>query len=59
MPAKTITSLKREVEKAEKEGLIIIKIEGLSFNVRYARYLLRYFEAKGIPDSTRLSEVLE
>jgi len=56
---KTVSNLRHEIERAESEGRLFIDIEGCSSNVRYARYLLRYFEAKGIPDSTRLSEVLE
>lgn len=56
---KTVSNLRREVERAESEGRLFVDIEGCSSNVRYARYLLRYFDAKGIPDSTRLSEIFE
>jgi hypothetical protein len=60
MKHKTVKDLRKAVERQLKTGdhTTIIEMEGLQFNVDYAKYLLQYLTMRKIHEDTPLSDIL-
>jgi len=56
---KRVRDLKREYEKAVKEGRETFMIDEFEFYTPFAKYLIEYLEMKGIPDDMPLEAILE
>lgn len=54
-----VRHLKKEYEKAKKEGREIFKIGEYEFYTEYAKYLIEYLEQKKIDDRMPLKDIFE